>query len=64
MIILLLWLGAVGGVTLGLKSFSRGGLPLLGNVYITGIPSKVIGIVCFIVGVASMLVFIFMFRPH
>jgi hypothetical protein len=64
MIILLLWLSAVGGITIGIKGFTKKGLPLIGSVYVTGRAARIIGGICLATGIASLLVFVFIWSAH
>ena len=42
-------------ILLGIKGFTKSGLPVASTNRITGIPAKVIGIVCILIGLAFLI---------
>jgi len=42
----------IGAILLGLRGFTRDGLPLTRKKRLTGTPAKVIGVICLLVGLA------------
>ena len=52
---LLIW----GGIAVGIQGFSQRGIPIIGAYNVTGAAAKVIGAVCFLFGLAGI-VLVFM----
>lgn len=52
----------VGGISLGIKGFSDQGLPLTKGRNITGSGAKVIGVICFVLGLVGLYFIAMMLR--
>ncbi|HKR00352.1 MAG TPA: hypothetical protein VJT09_06750 [Pyrinomonadaceae bacterium] len=60
--IILLALVVWGGISLGLKGFKDEGIPLAKNTNITGSAAKVIGVICFALGLLAIYFILMMIR--